>query len=342
VVSDTGALTILKAGTAVITAAKAGDDAYNAASAILTLTVDKLTLTGTAAAVNRDYDGGTAVAVSITATNTVGSDDVRITAAGTADNADAGTGKTVAISGIGLSGADAGNYNAPASIANTTVTITPAAITGVSAITALDAPATGAGPDTTATVAETGISTTAGIAWKKADDTAFTGNYAPLTSYKAAITLTADANHTFTAATTIPAAVSGAAPADKTVTGAGAANSLTFTVTFPATTGGTVPTGKIITAWITGHDIGASASAAAITRTAGTDIPAGHITITVTGAGYGAAYVWTVNDVTDTAQTGASFDFDATWRSNGTYTIGLAATKDGIQYSKTFTVTVGN
>jgi hypothetical protein len=125
--TSSGAVTILKAGTAVITATKAGDATYNAATAILTLTVDKLTLTATAQATNRVYNGSATVTVNITPTNTVGSDAVALTATGTMANADAGNTKTVTISGISEpSGAQGANYNKPASIPSTMVDISKA------------------------------------------------------------------------------------------------------------------------------------------------------------------------------------------------------------------------
>jgi hypothetical protein len=117
-------------------------------------------------------------------------------------------------------------------------------------------------------------------------------------------------------------------------------NSVTasFNVGFTVT-GGTVPT-PIITAWVTDHAINASASALTVSRSAVS--PANRVTITVTpGSGY-TAYAWTVQGVTQTGATGAAYTFDAAWRSNGDYTIGLALTKDGVRYSKEFTITVTN
>jgi hypothetical protein len=134
--ASTGAVTILKAGTAVITATKAGDATYNAATSTLTLTVNKLTLTATAAATTRVYDGTTAVTVSITLTNLVGSDVVTLTATGATTSATAGTGKTVTISNISEpSGLAAANYTKPASIPSTTVTISKLTLTATAAAT---------------------------------------------------------------------------------------------------------------------------------------------------------------------------------------------------------------
>jgi hypothetical protein len=99
-----------------------------------------------------------------------------------------------------------------------------------------------------------------------------------------------------------------------------------------------VPASNITYAWVTGHAIASSATTVAITRTAGTDNAASHAIFTVTTPADYTAFAWTVNNAA--AGTGSSFDFDATWQSNGTYYIGLAVTKGGVQYSKTFTVTV--
>jgi hypothetical protein len=119
-----------------------------------------------------------------------------------------------------------------------------------------------------------------------------------------------------------------------------------FTVSFTVNTVNTVPAGKIITAWVTAHTVEASALNAAVTRTPGvddTDPDTGsHVTFTVTGTGYGTTFVWTVNNEVKQSGTNNSFDFNATWKSDGTYYIGLVVTKDSVQYSKEYTVTVTN
>ncbi|GEM_PF-2518855 len=93
--------------------------------------ITKLQLTATATATDRAYDGTTAVEVTLTPTNTVGLDQVSLTATGTMADANAGTNKPVTISDIQLSGSDATNYMAPANL-NTTVNITKAS-TGLAA-----------------------------------------------------------------------------------------------------------------------------------------------------------------------------------------------------------------
>ena len=94
----------------------------------LTANVAARSLTVSATASNRIYDGLTDAAVTLTDNRIAG--DVVATGYTSAafTDANAGTGKTVGVSGITLSGVDAGNY-----IFNTTVTttasITPAALT---------------------------------------------------------------------------------------------------------------------------------------------------------------------------------------------------------------------
>jgi hypothetical protein len=173
---------------------------------------------------------------------------------------------------------------------------------------------------------------------------AFIGVFAPLTAYTAEIVLKAAANYKFSGFI-IPGTGGVGTPAAGTIGGGDVAqNTLTFIVNFPATTVGIVPAGKIITAWVTDHAINASASAVTVSRSAVS--PANRVTITVTpGSGY-TAYAWTVGGVTQTTATGAAYTFDAAWRSNGNYTIGLVITKGtgaaAVRYSKEFTITVTN
>ncbi|MDR1500620.1 MAG: YDG domain-containing protein, partial [Tannerellaceae bacterium] len=86
------------------------------------------TLTATATASNKTYDATAAAAVTLTATGVVGGESVVLTAAGTFADVNVGTGIAVAISNVQVSGANAGNYNAPsaADITPPTADITPA------------------------------------------------------------------------------------------------------------------------------------------------------------------------------------------------------------------------
>ena len=90
-------------------------------------------------AANKVYDGGTAASLNLAGASfngmlagdalSLGSGPVL----GTFSDKNAALGKTVVISGLGLAGADAGNYVLASSLASTTATITPAALT-VSAV----------------------------------------------------------------------------------------------------------------------------------------------------------------------------------------------------------------
>ena len=89
------------------------------------------TLTGSITAANKVYDGNTSATItSRTLTGVIGGDTVSYVG-GTATFADknVGTGKTVTGTGLGLAGADAGNYTVNTT-ATTTADITAAALTG--------------------------------------------------------------------------------------------------------------------------------------------------------------------------------------------------------------------
>ena len=137
--SNTGALTIKKAGTATVTIRAAETSDYATATKSVTINVAQkdVTITGLGAE-NKEYDGNTTVTITGTAVvaGKVGSDDVTVTG-GTATFADknVGTGKTVTFSGYSLSGAAAGNYNLTAQPASVTAEITAKEVT-VTGITA--------------------------------------------------------------------------------------------------------------------------------------------------------------------------------------------------------------
>jgi len=137
--SLTGQVTILKAGSTVISAEKAADVTYASAQTTYTLTVNRkpVTITGLSAS-NKVYDGATTATVTGTAavSGRVGSDTLTVNA-GTASfaNKNAGNGKTVTFNGYSLGGADAGNYTLSAQPASVTADITAKSvtITGLSA-----------------------------------------------------------------------------------------------------------------------------------------------------------------------------------------------------------------
>jgi hypothetical protein len=127
-VDGSGQVTILKAGSAIITAEKSADAVYAYAQTNYKLTVEPkpVTITGLSAS-NKQYDGATTVTISGTAViNGLINGDTVTVSAGTAsfENANIGNGKTVTFSGYSLSGADAGNYSLstlPTMTANITV-----------------------------------------------------------------------------------------------------------------------------------------------------------------------------------------------------------------------------
>ena len=112
---ESGNIHIVGIGSAVITAAQAGDDNYNTTSATQTLTVTakNLTVTGLTAN-NKNFDGTTDATLSGSATlvGVVGSDDVSLsgTAVATFASSSVGTGIQVNVSGYSLNGTTAGNY----------------------------------------------------------------------------------------------------------------------------------------------------------------------------------------------------------------------------------------
>ena len=128
-VSDGGQVTILKAGSAVISAEKAADTQYAHAQTTYTLTVNPkpVTITGLSAS-NKTYNGNTAATVTGTAviSGLVPGDTVTVVA-GTASFADAapGNNKTVTFSGYSLGGTHAGNYTLSAQPASVTANILP-------------------------------------------------------------------------------------------------------------------------------------------------------------------------------------------------------------------------
>ncbi|NGF57534.1 T9SS type B sorting domain-containing protein [Parapedobacter sp. SGR-10] len=124
-----GHIHIVGAGTANITAAQAGNDAYTPAlNQVRQLVVSPRLLTVTAVASNKVYDGTTAVTVTL-GDNRVSGDQLTIAhASATFNNKHVGTGKPVSVTGIGISGTDAGNYTFNAT-ASATANITPRPLT---------------------------------------------------------------------------------------------------------------------------------------------------------------------------------------------------------------------
>jgi hypothetical protein len=133
-VSNTGVVTILKAGSTIITADKAPDAEYAHATRYYTLEIQPRTLTwATIGTVNgKIYDSTTSAIVHIQPTFTgVILDDNVTPVNGEAAFTDkhVGTGKTVTFSGYSLGGLHAGNYVLDGQPASTTANITPLELT---------------------------------------------------------------------------------------------------------------------------------------------------------------------------------------------------------------------
>ncbi|MFL5493448.1 MAG: beta strand repeat-containing protein, partial [Gemmatimonadales bacterium] len=111
-----------------------GSDAgnYLLASSTLTTTagITVRTLTVTATAQNKVYDGTTAADVTLDDDRVTG-DAVTLSSVSAAfDTRNVGNAKTVTVSGVATAGADAGNYILASTTVNTTANITPATVTG--------------------------------------------------------------------------------------------------------------------------------------------------------------------------------------------------------------------
>ncbi|PHV37428.1 YDG domain-containing protein [Janthinobacterium sp. BJB304] len=122
-----------------ITLGGADADNYNLASTVASgtasITPASISAVSGIVAANKVYDGGTAASLNLAGASFNGmvAGDVLSLAGGPVLGAfsdkNAATGKTVKISGLGLAGADAGNYVLASSLASTTADITPAALT---------------------------------------------------------------------------------------------------------------------------------------------------------------------------------------------------------------------
>jgi hypothetical protein len=306
-----GAVTILQAGTGQITATKAADATYNAATAPLTVTVAPLPLTATVTAATRDYADTTAVTLTITVVNKVDGDDVAITATGTMADANVGTGKAVAISGIALTGEAAGNYAAPASITGVTVTITKAAISPVVTAASFTAPGTPA-PQ----VAGGGNPGGGAVSYTYA--AAVDGDYS------AAVPANAGTYW-------VKAAVA------ETANYQGGASAAARFDIYPAGKPG-------ITAWVKNHAIVTDPPGGTATLSkAGPGGVAQTLTVEVTDDEYGTSYQWSIGGVVQEAKPesgGKVFIFDSEHRDTGKYWLALRVTKDGVPYTTTIAITV--
>jgi hypothetical protein len=99
--------------------------------------VNPATLTVSAAAVDKVYDGLTTATVDLAGNQLAGDTVILSDASAAFTDKDVGTGKTVSVSGIAIQGADAANYSLPSTTATTAANITPAPLTAAG-ITAAD------------------------------------------------------------------------------------------------------------------------------------------------------------------------------------------------------------
>jgi uncharacterized C2H2 Zn-finger protein len=112
-----------------ITGTDVGNYTLASASATTTASITPRTLTVTASASNKTYDGTTTASVTLSS-DKVTADALTITyGAADFDTKNAGSGKTVNVTGIALSGTDAPNYTLAATTATTTAAITTRALT---------------------------------------------------------------------------------------------------------------------------------------------------------------------------------------------------------------------
>jgi autotransporter-associated beta strand protein len=100
--------------------------------------IQPATLTVTATAANKSYDGTTAASVTLSDNRVSGDALTDSYTSASFDDKNAGTGKNVSVSGISISGADAGNYVLANTVASASADISPVGLT----ITAQDASTT--------------------------------------------------------------------------------------------------------------------------------------------------------------------------------------------------------
>ena len=113
--SSSGASASVAAGSTTITASAAETNEYNTASDSFILVINRKTLTASASASNKTYDGGTSATVTLTFSGLVGSETLGQSVSSTFSDKSVGTGKTVTVNSITLSdgsnGGLASNYS---------------------------------------------------------------------------------------------------------------------------------------------------------------------------------------------------------------------------------------
>lgn len=99
------------------------NDNYKAKSGSVSVTIDKKTLTPTATANSKAYDGNTSATCNFSLSGVVSGDVVSASSTGNFSSSSAGEGKTVTCSNISLSGGDKDNYSLSTTSVTTTATI---------------------------------------------------------------------------------------------------------------------------------------------------------------------------------------------------------------------------
>ncbi|GHU72925.1 hypothetical protein FACS189450_11680 [Spirochaetia bacterium] len=216
-----------------------------------------------------------------------------------------------------------GDANITAKTFNVSFTVNPQSITAAS-VGGLVKPVTGATP-----VAATSLSVVGTGYTVQSIDWAPTGTFTAAASYTATIVLKAGADYTFTGA--ITPAVNVGTPALGSITGTGAANTLSFEVNYPATTG---TKGITINAFVNEDGtLMTSGGSSTIDRSDGD-------TLTLTAAAGLTVIQWSLDGVgISTAQ---SITFRAIDYPAGKYNLDLVVRKGGIPYSTSLTITVEN
>jgi trimeric autotransporter adhesin len=111
-----------------LTGTDAGNYTLTSSTATGTASITVKSLTISATALNKVYDGNTNATVTLT-DNRISGDDLTVNNTATFNNKNIGTGKAVAVSGITLTGTDAGNYTLTSATATGTASITVKSLT---------------------------------------------------------------------------------------------------------------------------------------------------------------------------------------------------------------------
>ena len=111
-----------------LTGADAGNYLLSSSSALTMATINRASLSASVLGVDKTYDGTAAASFTDSLSGVLGNDVVSLTGTGVFVDKNAGLNKQVTVSGLGLTGADAGNYMLSSSSALTTATINRASL----------------------------------------------------------------------------------------------------------------------------------------------------------------------------------------------------------------------